>query len=414
MQNLKIHKLKNGFTIAFLHKPEATNTSIFLATRTGSVNETKDINGASHFLEHMLFKGTKTRKGFQTIPLEFDTLGSQSNAYTSEEHTAFYAKSLPQNALQTLEIIADMFLNATIPNKDLERERGPIIEEINMYEDMPMQLAPETFQSLLFGSNSPLGQSILGPKKNIKTISAQTLRKYKKNNYCADNSILVVTGNFNQKEILNFTKETFKNLKSKQAYLKNEPNFNKKKFKLKNKKTDQAHIVLGVPAFSFNNNNEYALYLLDTILGAGMSSRLFVEIREKRSLAYYVMSHTEQFTNSGYFCVNAGVSLNNINPSIKIIKNEFKKLQEKEVSEKELEKAKNILLSSFAFGLENNFAKSRFIATSFLLRNKKPITLENFSKNIQKITPEDIKNLAEKLFNESNIYTAIVAPKDKI
>ncbi len=408
----KLHTLKNGLRVVLVPQPSALSATVMVLTGTGSRHESARTNGISHFLEHMLFKGTKKRPTHASIANEFDGLGSESNAFTSKDHTAYFAKVSSEHAGKALDIIADVFLNSTIPTVELNKERGAIIEEINMYEDMPMRAIHEEFEALLFGKDTPLGRTIAGPKKNIRTLKRKDLLEYMAEHYTADNTVVCVAGKFSEPKILADIRKLFTKFNHKKQHLvlkglsagQSAP-----KVAIKHKDTDQTHLMLGVPAYELNHKNEIALMLLNTVLGTGMSSRLFTEVREKRGLAYYIGSLIEQFSDTGYIVARAGVTHKNLQKTIKIILQELKKIKTKKVGVKELRKAKNQLKGTLALSLDTSDAVANYFASSTVLRGK--VTLpEDVAKKIDKVTAKDLQCVAKDIFKTEQLNLAVIGP----
>ncbi|KKW17563.1 MAG: putative zinc protease [Candidatus Kaiserbacteria bacterium GW2011_GWA1_50_28] len=278
------HTLSNGLRIVLVPMPENRTATVIVMSGTGSRYENEHENGLAHFLEHMFFKGTKKRPSARAISEELDTIGSVYNAFTSKERTAYYAKVSSRYLETALDVISDIFLNSTLPQKEIKKERGAIIQEIDMYEDMPMRTVDNVFDALMFGREHPLGRTILGPKENIMRFSRKDFAIYLKRNYTPLNTVVCVAGTFSKKKVLAKIKKDFGGLKHG-----NPPNFitfsseqNAARVAIKEKKTDQTNLMIGVPAYPYLHKDEYALAVLSTILGGGMSSRLFLEVREKR------------------------------------------------------------------------------------------------------------------------------------
>ncbi len=403
----EIFELKNKLKVLHIPQKSASATAMIL-TKTGSRNEMGENNGVSHFLEHLLFKGSKKYKGPKKLNEAFEILGAQHNAYTSKEHTAFYAKSSPKHINEVVEILTDMFVNPTIPPAELEKERGVVIEEINMYEDMPMHTIDEIFEETFFGKHSPLGRTILGTKENIQNIPRKEILRYKNENYDASRTILVLSGDL-PKTIIKKASELAKLEIIERKTQKQNLNPSTKVF-IKTKKTDQTHFYLGVPTFAYNNEKEHVLVVLSAILGAGMSSRLFMEIREKRSLAYYISSVTETFQDCGYFAVRAGVSNEKLNEAIsatvQLLEN-FKK-----PTNSELKKAKEQIISSLLFSLDSSDGLASFYGKQLLLKGKIKTPTQIINK-IRSVTADEVKNLAKELFLQPKTLAVIGPHKNK-
>ncbi len=410
----KLHTHKNGFRTLLVPQSEATTATVMVLTGTGSRNECTGNNGISHFLEHMLFKGTERRPTPEVLANELDGLGSEHNAFTSKDHTAYYAKVSNEHISHALDIIADIFLNAKIDARELNKERGAIIEEINMYEDIPMRSIQDEFESLLFGKHTALGCTVLGPKENIRTLKRKDLQEYIKTNYTPSNSVVCIVGKFNESGVIKEVNKHFKefvDLSTKQPPF--EPCLDAKQtnagLTIKQKNTDQTHLVLGFSSYEYKHKDEYALHILNTILGSGMSSRLFMEVREKRGLAYYVGSFVEFFADTGYIAARAGVTHANLERAVKVILKEMTKLKTKTVTQKELKKAKNQLKGSLALSLDTTDAIANYFATNTVLRGKAELP-SSIAKKIDKVTAADVKRVARDIFQTTKLNLAIVGP----
>lgn len=407
----RIHTLHNGLRIVLVPMPENRTATVIVMSGTGSRYENEHENGLAHFLEHMFFKGTSKRPSARAISEELDTLGSAYNAFTSKERTAYYAKVSSRYLDTALDVISDIFLNSTLPNKEITKERGAIIQEIDMYEDMPMRSVDNVFDALIFGAEHPLGRTILGPKENIKSFSRKNFTAYLKRNYTPLNTVVCVAGAFSEKKVLAKIKKDFGRLKHG-----NPPNFitfsslqNAPRVAIKEKKTDQTNLMIGVPAYQYLHKDEYALAVLSTILGDGMSSRLFLEVREKRGLAYSVHSSVVRYPDTGYFGVQAGVEHAKLEKTVKTILTEFKKIKRKKVSNIELEKAKSYMKGNLVLSLETSDEIAQFAATSMInLGRIRP--LEEILAGIGKVTAHDIERVARDILQTKKLNLAVLGP----
>ena len=405
------HTLSNGLRIVLVPMPENRTATVIVMSGTGSRYENEHENGLAHFLEHMFFKGTSKRPSARAISEELDTIGSVYNAFTSKERTAYYAKVSSRYLDTALDVISDIFLNSTLPNKEIMKERGAIIQEIDMYEDMPMRTVDNVFDALIFGTEHPLGRTILGPKENIKRFSRKDFATYLKRNYTPLNTVVCVAGAFSKKKVLAKIKKDFGGLKHG-----NPPNFitfsseqNAARVAIKEKKTDQTNLMIGVPAYPYLHKDEYALAVLSTILGGGMSSRLFLEVREKRGLAYSVHSFVERYPDTGYFGVQAGVEHAKLEKTVKTILAEFKKIKRTKVSNTELEKAKSYMKGNLALSLETSDEIAQFAATSMInIGRIRP--LGEILAGIDKVTAHDIERVARDILQTNKLNLAVLGP----
>src|SRR3989338_6367438 len=304
-----IHTLHNGLRVVLVPMAGTKTATVVVMAGTGSRYEDKKENGLAHFLEHMFFKGTKKRPSARLISEELDAIGSVYNAFTAKDRTAYYAKVGSKYLDTALDVISDIFLNSTLPGKEIAKERGAIIQEIDMYEDMPMRTIDNVFDELIFGSEHPLGRTILGPKENIRAFKRKDFAGYLKHHYTPENTVVCIAGSMSEQNVLAAVKRSFGQLKkcSSPKFAPFKTAQDAPQVAIKEKKTDQTQLMLGVPSYPYAHKDEYALEVLSTILGGGMSSRLFLEVRERRGLAYSVHSMVEKYPDTGYLAVQAGV-----------------------------------------------------------------------------------------------------------
>lgn len=405
-----IRTLKNGLRVVLVPMPGTETATVIVMSGTGSRYETARENGLAHFLEHMFFKGTKKRPSARAISEELDGVGAVYNAFTAKERTAYYAKVSSRYLDTALDVISDIFLNSTLPGKEIAKERGAIIQEINMYEDMPMRTVDNVFEALLFGEH-PLGRTILGPKDNIRAFTRNDFTSYLKRHYTPGNTVVCVAGSFSSKKVLAKIQREFGKL------IHGDPiqpiPFSAKqdapRIAIKEKKTDQTHLMLGVPAYPYLHKDEYALALLATILGAGMSSRLFLEVREKRGLAYSIHAWVEKYPDAGYLAVQAGVAHSKLEKVVSTVLEEFKKMSRAKVSAQELRKAKSYLKGTTTLSLETSDHVAENAATSLInLGRVRP--LEEMLEGIDKVSAADIQRVARDILQTSKLNLAIIGP----
>lgn len=407
----QIHTLKNGLRIVLAPTPETKTATVIVMTGTGSRYENERENGLAHFLEHMFFKGTKRRKKAKIIAEELEGIGGVYNAYTAKDRTAYWAKVESHHINTALDVVSDIFLNSTLPEKEIQKERGTIIQEIDMYEDMPMRTVDEEFDALMFNKNHPLGRTVLGPKENIRRFTRSDFKTYHKRNYVPANTVVCIAGSFSAAKVLAKIKREFAGLKHKKppALIPFTKKQDGARIKIKQKKTDQTHFILGVPAYPLEHKDETVLSVLTTILGSGMSSRLFTEVREKRGLAYSVHAWTERYPDTGYFAVQAGVAHDKLEKTISVILGELKKIKNARVSVAELKKAKDYMKGRLALSLETSDSIAGYLATSLITRNKIRMPEETV-KQIDKVTAADIERVAGEIFRTESLNLAIIGP----
>jgi len=405
--------LKNGLRIILAPKKENLTTTVLVLVEAGSKYETKEINGLSHFLEHMCFKGTEKRSGKMEIASDLDNIGAGFNAFTSQEYTGYYARAENKHFEKMLDVISDIYLNSTFPEAEIEKERGVIIEEINMYEDLPQRRVQEIFTKLLYG-DQPAGWDIAGEKEVIRKLKRSDFIKYRKNHYVASATTVVIAGNFNEKQAVLKIKERFSEIskdkkkgKKKVKESQSEPNV-----VVKNKKSDQAHLVLGVRAFSAFDKRRRILGIMSGVLGGGMSSRLFEKLREEMGVAYYVRSESDLLTDHGVFQISAGVDVKRIKEVVKVLVGELKKLKDAEVTDEELARVKNRITGGLSSSLETSEDLAQFFGSQEIMGKKidKPADI---IKEVKKITAKDIKKLAGQILKNKGHNLAVIGPYDK-
>lgn len=409
----KEYKLKSGLNL--IHAPiKGKAVTLLVMIRVGSKYEEDKIAGLSHFLEHMFFKGTDKRPNTKAISEYLDEVGGEYNAFTSKEYTGFYAKVAKEHIERAYDFISDILLNSKFREEDIEREKGVIIEEMNMYQDNPMVYVGEKFEELLYKGQSA-GRLIIGNKKSVNATKKTDFEDYYKKHYLASNMVLCLAGDIEEGKFRDLSKKYFKEIKSGETIKKKRviDKQNGSKVLLMNKKTDQTHFCLGFRAYNIFNRKKYALKILSTILGETMSSKLFLEVREKLGLCYYIRSAIETYTDSGYFIVQAGVDNMKINKAISATINEFKKILDKGISDKDINKAKEYIRGKMMIGLETSDELASFLTNQKILKDEIK-TEEELFKNIEKVTKKDIEEVAFEVFADNKLNLSIIGPhKDK-
>jgi predicted Zn-dependent peptidase len=401
---------KNGLRVVTVPMKDNPTVTVLVLVGTGSDYETKEINGISHFLEHMCFKGTVKRPTAQVISHELDSLGCQYNAFTGHEMTGYYAKGDAKNFKKFFDVVSDIYLNSTFPESEMEKEKGVIVEEINMYEDMPQAHVQDLFAQVLYG-DQPAGWNIAGTKENVKKMVRDNFVKYKHSHYVAKNTLIVVSGNITNKDVYEEVNKYFKDIKltGKIKKLKTKDNQASSSVLVKHKETDQTHLVLGVRTFPIFDKRNTIISLLSGVLGAGMSSRLFIKLREEMGVAYYVRAYNDPSLDHGVFQVSAGVNNVRTEEVIKEILKECKKLMTDKVGEKELEKVKSFIIGNTKMSLEATDDIANFYGGQELMRNEIK-TLDEKIKEIKKVTTSDIQKMAKIIFKTKNLNLALIGP----
>lgn len=406
-------EFNNNLSLVTNHMPGMESLAIGIWIRAGSRNENKKISGISHFLEHMLFKGTPSRD-CRKLKEEIEGRGGSLNGFTSEEVSCFLAKVSYKHADVALEVLSDMVLNASIEQEELDRERGVIIEEIKMYQDLPNHHVHDILAEIMWPDN-PLGFSIAGSIESVSPISRKDIIKYRDEHYISGNIVVVLSGNVNHKAIESGVKNIFsKSTKGKtgpgKAFCNNQ---SKPRVKILSKDTKQSHISMGLHSFGKFHEDRYALTLLHIILGANMSSRLFENIREKKGLAYEIGADVKRYNETGAFVVHAGTEHKKAPEAIKCILNELKDIREKEVSSGELRRAKEFFKVQLLMALEDTVDHMLWLGEHATSLNKLPDRKE-IIKKVEAVTSDDIKRVAQGIFKSSGLNIAAIGEfKDK-
>jgi len=397
--------LDNDIPIVIDTVKEARSVTIGIWVKVGARFEPSQKNGISHFLEHMFFKGT-TKRTSKDIAVEIDSLGGELNAFTTRESTTFYVKVLDEHLEKAIELLSDIFLNSTFPVEEIEKEKGIISEEIKMVEDTPDDFVHDLFNKAIWDDG--LGQFVLGKKETIDTFSREDLFRYVEKFYTTKNIIIASSGNFNE-EILNRNLNlTIGTIKRGAESEKNPcPEFNGK-VNIIPKKLSEVHICLGLKGLPHASEDRYSMHLLNTILGAGVSSRLFQEIREKRGLAYSIYSFNNSYLDTGVWGVYAGTDRKHVGEVIDIITEQIKGLSDS-VSPEELRRAKDQLKGNLMLALESTSSKMINIARQEIYYGRY-FSPEEIIDAVEAVTLEDIKALSRQLVDNHPFALTIYGP----
>jgi predicted Zn-dependent peptidase len=408
--NAKKIVFKNGLRLILAPQPSSFAASVLILVEAGSEYEKKRTNGLSHFLEHMTFKGTARRPRPGMIAEELATLGAQSNAFTSQEFTGYWAKVEAGKLHKALDIVSDLYLNPLFEPEEIEKERGVVIEELNMYVDMPMRKVQDIFLSLLYG-DQPAGWDIVGEKKIIRKLAREDFIAYRGERYVMPGTIVVVAGKFNEKAVVRQVRGAFEGIARRSAPKKittHERQASPKTL-LKFKESDQGHLVLGYRAFDVFDKRRYALQALVDILGGGMSSRLFKRIREDLGAAYYVHADDDLMLDHGIVSISAGVDHKKIELVLRTILEECERLSRDLVPAEELQRSKDHMVGGLLLGLETSDELASFYGgQEILLRSLS--SPETAIKNIRKVTAQEIRAVARTIFQKKGLNLAIIGP----
>jgi predicted Zn-dependent peptidase len=406
--NVRQKELPGGLRIFSEPLDEATSVSLGVWIRAGSRDEKDEVAGISHLMEHMLFKGTPDMDALQ-VAQAFESIGAQENAATGEEYTVLYARFLPEHLERALDIMSDMVLRPTLT--DLEREREVIVEEIKMYEDRPDQMADEYLSSLIFHDDT-LGRPIIGSAETVRGVDHDTLKSFHQDTYTGSNVFIIGAGKLDSEGFERMVEEKLSGLPGGKPFVREaDPKQPESRFFYKFKETEQYHVSLGSLGIPAKSEDRYAMAALNNVLGGGMSSRLFQEVREKRGLAYAVYSYHQGYSDAGAIKTYVGSTTGNVEEAVKIIAEQLEKVREELVSEEELDRTKQQLKSSTLLALESTAARMTRIGRS-IITGAELLTPEQISSHIEAVTPEQIRRLAEKHLNLNHMYLSAVGPKE--
>ena len=390
----------SGIEVIFDRLESISTCSVGVFVKTGSRDESDTEEGISHVLEHMIFKGTPARNYFE-ISDEIDYLGANVNAHTTKEETVFYINALTQFLGKSVDILFDIVTNSTIDEKELEKEKDVIVEEIKMYKDSPDDLVFE--MNYADSINGQYGKPIIGTEASVKGFTADEIRKYYKERYTKDNILIVVSGNFDKEEILQKIDEYFGKLADTKVNRREKIDFsfNSGK-KTVSKEINQVNICISHQSEDYNSKNKIYTDILANVIGGSMSSRLFQEIREKNGLAYSVYTYNQYYLSGGLTSTYIGTNLENYEKAIEITLSEFKKLRENGVTEVELQKEKNKQLSKMAFAMENPYSRMYLLGNHFIKRGKL-FDGKEFENEVKSVEIEKINEFLKNMFTEENI-----------
>jgi predicted Zn-dependent peptidase len=402
--------LKNKLRVLVTPLPSVESCTAIILVGAGSRYEKKRENGIAHFLEHMFFKGTKKRPSALEISSLIDGIGGEFNAFTSKEYTGFYIKARANHLDLVLDVLSDMLLNSKFDQAEIERERGVIFEELRMYLDTPMRCVGDVFENLLYG-DQPLGWNTIGTLETLKNIKRSDFTSYLSRFYVPNNLIVSISGGVGVEKANSLTEKYLGSVAYKKVdtFLPVSIDQKKPAVSLVSKKTEQAHFCLGARAYPRGSENRYKLAVLNVIAGSSMSSRLFIQLRERRGLAYYVRSGVDEYADSGVFAVQAGVEIKKIEEAIKVTLAELKKLATDEVSSQELKKAKEYIKGKLILELEDSREVASLFGSQALLE-KEIKTPQEIMKEIDKVEASDVQKVASDIFKDSGLNLAIIGP----
>jgi predicted Zn-dependent peptidase len=407
-----LERLDNGLRILTAPIESAQSVTVAIMLAAGSRYETRNTNGIAHFAEHMFFKGTKRRPTARDISKEIDAIGGEFNAFTGKEYTGYYVKCAAESRDVALDVLVDMLRNSKFEAEEIEREKGVIIEEMNMYYDTPRDFIGGVYEDLLYG-DQPLGWDIIGRKETIRGATRDTFSSYVDHWYKPKRMVVGVGGKIGD-ELHDRVQELLGDMAAGET---GEPDpvrvdsNGDVRVKVHTKASDQAHICLGVHSYPLTHPDRYVLQVLSTILGGGMSSRLFTEVRERRGLAYYVYGLNHSYTDTGSLYAQAGVDINRIEDAVSTIAAELRKIAEEDVPQDELDKAKSFAKGRFVLQLETSQGLIMFGLRREVLEGRTSDP-EEILAELDKVTAEDVGRVAGDLIEKRGLNLAVIGPFD--
>lgn len=403
--------LKNGVRVISVPKHDTEAVTLFVMLGVGSRYETNAMAGVSHFVEHMVFKGTKRHPTARSISRDLEAVGADYNAFTSKEYTGFYIRLHTDHGRFAVNMLYDIVFRSVFKPDDIERERGVILEEIKMYEDNPSAHVGEMLDEHLY-EGCPLNRNIAGSRKTVSALARKDIMKFWKEHYIPEKTVVAIAGRIDDRLIRHLEK-LFGGLpkakKRPRGYRCADFVKQKEKLVLKYKETEQAHLAIGFPAFSYQSRSRSALQLLGTVLGGGMSSRLFTEVREKRGLAYSVSAGASAHLDTGDFSIHAGLNADKIEEGMRTIMRELGKAARSGVTEEELKRAKEFLKGRIILGLENSSALAEYYARQELLIGAIQ-TAEQKIDTLMSVDRAQVKRVAQKILRTQKMSAALIGP----
>lgn len=410
--NYNIHTLSNGLTVITVPMADNPTATVLVMVEAGSKYETEDISGLSHFIEHMCFKGTANRPKAAQISEELDGIGAHYNAFTSQEFTGYYAKAHKRHLVKLIDVVSDLYLNPLFSEAEIEREKGVIVEEINMYEDLPHRKVGDVFMDLLY-AGQPAAWNVLGTKETVTGFNRDHFVSYTNRHYVAPATTIVISGGIDEnisiaalEEKCGGMRSTAKVEKMPVVEIQTSP-----QIKVEDRKTDQAHMLIGVRGIPARDSRYATMRVIEGVLGGGMSSRLFLKLREEMGICYYVRGLHDGYTDHGVLEVAAGVDKKRIGEAMDAILAELARLAKEKVSDLELKKVKDHLEGTLYLSLESSDSLAEFYALGRIIQGKL-MTPDKVIEEIRRVTADDIVLLAEEVVTNERLNMAVVGQFD--
>jgi predicted Zn-dependent peptidase len=405
-----LKKLENGLRILTIPMKDSLSTTIAVFVEAGSAYEDKANNGISHFLEHMCFKGTSKRPTAMDISMELESMGASYNAFTSRDMTGYHAKVAPRHFERAFDIVADMYLNPLLQPEEIEKEKGVIVEEINMYEDQPNAKVSEALEALLY-KDQPAGWGIAGTKDNVRAMTRENFAAYRAKHYVASKTVIVIAGPVTPAQVVAHAKKYFAvlPLRPRASRIRTAPTLHDDRIAAIERKLDQTHFCIGFKTAPASSPERYALSMMSRVLGGGMSSRLFQVIRGQMGAAYYIGASNNFFATHGYGEVAGGLNHGKVHDVLKETMRQLALMRDEKVSPKELKRAQEFSIGNFLLSLESSsdFAFYYGDDEAALGKIERP---EEVIKQLRAVTADQVRRIARKYIRQDNLYLSIIGP----
>lgn len=402
--------LDNGLRIVTESVPYVDSVSMGIWASAGSRDEKPEERGVSHFLEHMLFKGTEKRTARQ-IADEMDMIGGHLNAFTDKEFTCYYAKVLSEHLPVAMDVLSDMFLHSLFDNVELEREKNVVLEEIKRHEDTPEDLVHDLFAEVLWRKHR-LGWSVIGSRKTVKNLTSDILREYVRSLYTPDRVIISAAGKLDHDKLVEMVAEEFAELQGTSTREMDTEDGGARESVMKTKSVEQVHFCIGTPGYSQHDDRRYSIAVMDSALGGGMSSRLFQEIRENRGLVYAIGSYVLSYRDTGLLGIYGGTSMENLDEVLGLVSQECQNLKKSNATNAEIERGKNQIKGALVLGQESMSNRMGRLAKSEIYHGR-VVPLQEVIDKVTAVTREDIARVADELFGEPEFTLAAIGPFGK-
>src|SRR5258708_10296855 len=406
-ENIEVTTLSNGVRVVSETVPYVQSISIGIWVGVGERDEDRSVRGITHFIEHMLFKGTGKRDSRQ-IADEIESRGGNLNAFTDKEYTCYYAKALAEHATIVMDVVNDRLRNCGLDPEELGREKGVVIEEIKRYKDTPEDIVHDLFAQTLWTTH-PLGRPVIGTEKTVAALERENLVSYIATHYAADRIVVACSGNVPHLEMVRLAGDYLGDMSGRPYVRRHRKPHSSGQSKTVRKRTEQVHFCLGTQGYGQTHDDRYPLTIIDAVLGGNMSSRLFQEIREKRGLAYAIGSYTVSYLEGGLFAIYGGTSPDTYQQVLDLVRKEMENVRKKKLTEDEVTKAKTQIRGALVLGLESMSSRMMRMGKSLIYFGK-VIPLTDIMNKINAVTHEDIDRVSNNLFDESKLTLAAVGP----